>query len=126
MPSQVVGYYSSRIQRLLKDFDRTSELMKDSLVARYGEELANTLKRETRQKYENLVPEIPYIKGMRARALNTLTTFGAAITALRWNMEERRLPLTSACQTSPSAKSWDGVLLAPRLWPTAVIIAISG
>ncbi|MBU2538424.1 MAG: L-2-amino-thiazoline-4-carboxylic acid hydrolase [Proteobacteria bacterium] len=71
MPSQIRGYYSSRKKKLLKDFDRTSELMKDALFARYSEEFSSTLQREAHQEYEKLIPEIPYIKGVRARALNT-------------------------------------------------------
>ncbi|MHC4395791.1 MAG: L-2-amino-thiazoline-4-carboxylic acid hydrolase [Planctomycetota bacterium] len=45
--------------------------MQDYLTKRYGEELANRLYRETRQEYEKIIPEIPYIQGMRARALNS-------------------------------------------------------
>ncbi len=45
--------------------------MNGSLVARYGIEFASTLQREVRYQYEKLVPEIPYIKGARARMLNT-------------------------------------------------------
>jgi len=66
-----MGYYNARKEKLLKDFDRTSALIKNSLVARYGQEFASTLQREVRQEYEKLIPEIPYIKGLRARALNT-------------------------------------------------------
>ncbi len=66
-----MGYYSSRKEKLLKDFDSTSVLIKASLVARYSEEFASMLQREVRQEYEKLIPEIPYIKGVRARALNT-------------------------------------------------------
>jgi hypothetical protein len=66
-----MGYYSSRKEKLLKDFDRISALIKASLVARYGEEFTSTLQREARQEYEKLIPEIPYIKGARARALNS-------------------------------------------------------
>ncbi|MDJ0719262.1 MAG: hypothetical protein QNJ54_34395 [Prochloraceae cyanobacterium] len=46
MPSQIIGYYNSRQQKLLKDFDRTSALMKDSLVERYGKEFAGTLEKK--------------------------------------------------------------------------------
>jgi len=45
--------------------------MKASLVARYGKEVAGTLQREGRQEYEKLIPEIPYIKGLRARLFNS-------------------------------------------------------
>jgi hypothetical protein len=71
MPSQIMGYYSVRKEKLLKDFHRTSALTKASLVARYGKEFTSTLQKEVRQQFEKLIPEIPYIKGLRARALNT-------------------------------------------------------
>ena len=66
-----MGYYNARKEKLLKDFDRTSALIKNSLVARYGQEFASTLQREVRQEYEKLIPEIPYIQGSRARLLNS-------------------------------------------------------
>ncbi len=50
-----MGYYSSRKEKLLKDFDSTSVLMKASLVVRYGREFAGTLQRDTRQEYERLI-----------------------------------------------------------------------
>lgn len=76
MPGQVIGYYSARKQQLLRDFDRISALVKDFVVARYGKEFASNLRREARQEFEKLIPEIPYIEGPRARMLNTflLTT----------------------------------------------------
>ena len=72
-----MGYYSARTEKLLKDFDSTSALIKASLVARYGKEFANTLQQEVRQEYEKLIPEIPYIEGLRARALNTFLLISA-------------------------------------------------
>ncbi len=71
MPNQILGYYNAHKEKLLKDFDRTSGLMKDSLLARYGKESASTLQRDVRQEYEKLIPEIPNIKGVRAKLLNT-------------------------------------------------------
>jgi len=71
MSGQIVGYYNSRKNKLLKDFDQTASLLKSSLIARYGEALSSTLQNEARCEYEKLIPEIPYIKGFRARMLNT-------------------------------------------------------
>jgi hypothetical protein len=64
-------HYASRKSKLLKDFDTTAGLMQAYLVQRYGEEFADILYGETRQEYEDLIPEIPHIEGARARALNT-------------------------------------------------------
>ena len=70
MPSQIMGYYSARKERLLKDFNCSSASIEASLVARYGKEFTSTLQVEVRQEYEKLIPEIPFIKGSRARMLN--------------------------------------------------------
>jgi hypothetical protein len=70
MPSQIMGYYSSQKHKLLKDFDRTSELAKSWVSARYGKGFASALQKGARQEYEALIPKIPYIKGVRAKALN--------------------------------------------------------
>jgi hypothetical protein len=53
--------YVPRKSRLLKDFDRSVSRVKHVLIARYGEEEASTLMRKSRQKYEDLIPQIPYI-----------------------------------------------------------------
>jgi hypothetical protein len=53
--------YASRKSRLLKEFDRSVSRVKQVLVARYGEEEANTLMRESRHVYQDLIPQIPYI-----------------------------------------------------------------
>jgi hypothetical protein len=71
MSNQQNNYYISHRSKLLKDFDKTADLMQAYLVQRYGGELSDILYRETRQEYEDLIPEVPYIEGARARALNS-------------------------------------------------------
>lgn len=66
-----MSHYDAQKSKLLKEFDNTSSLMQDYLVWLYGQEFAETLSREARLEYENLIPEVPRIKGMRARALNS-------------------------------------------------------
>ena len=77
MADQIVGYYTARREELLRGFDATCALMRASLAARYGEELADALANETRRHYEELIPEIPFIEGPRARALNTFLLISA-------------------------------------------------
>ena len=92
MPSQIMGYYNSRKEKLLRDFDRTFALIKDSLVARYSEKFVSILQRETRQEYENLIPEIPYIKGGRARMLNSFLLITAQELAAYKAMKKQGKP----------------------------------
>jgi hypothetical protein len=96
MPSQIIGYYTARKEKLLKDFDSTSVLIKASLVTRYGQEFANILQREVRQEYEKLIPEIPYIKGSRARALNTFLLITAQELAAYKAMKKHGKPTGEA------------------------------
>jgi hypothetical protein len=35
------------------------------LVSRYGDDLSNTILKETRQEYETLIPELPYVGGKK-------------------------------------------------------------
>ncbi|MDX1778603.1 MAG: L-2-amino-thiazoline-4-carboxylic acid hydrolase [Thermodesulfobacteriota bacterium] len=57
-------------KKLLQSFDRTAHLMETTLSERYGKELADKLYTDARKEYEKIIPEIPFIKGLRARALN--------------------------------------------------------
>ena len=55
--------YVSRKSRLLKAFDRTVARSKQVFLASYEEQEATVLMREARRKYEDLIPQIPYIGG---------------------------------------------------------------
>ncbi len=77
MSSQIVGYYTSYKEKLLSEFGITCAVMQASLLARYGKALTKAIENEARRKYEKLVPEIPYIGGPRARALNTFLLISA-------------------------------------------------
>ena len=84
-----MSYYASRKSKLLKDFDRTAALVQDHLVQRYGKEFADTLHREARQEYEDLIPEVPFIRGVRARALNSFLLVTAQEIAVYKAMKKR-------------------------------------
>jgi hypothetical protein len=63
--------------------------MQAYLVQRYGEEFSDILYREARQEYEDLIPEIPYIEGARARALNSFLLITAQELAVYRAMKKR-------------------------------------
>ncbi len=52
--------YVSRTPQLLKGFDKAISHIKPVLITRYGDE-ANALIQDSRQKYHDLIPQIPYI-----------------------------------------------------------------
>lgn len=70
MPKQIIGHYRPQKEKLLKEFDVISRLLTSGLKAQYDEEFARRLHQEARQEYEKLIPDIPYIKGQRGKALN--------------------------------------------------------
>ena len=91
------GHHISKKSKLLKDFDRTAGLMQDYLVQRYGGEFADILYRDTRREYETLIPEIPYIKGAKARALNSFLLITAQELALYRAMKKHGKGPGEAC-----------------------------
>lgn len=73
-----MGYYSTRKEALLKQFDQTASLMTDWLVPRYGAAFGDTIYRDARKEYEQLIPEIPHLNGFRARLFNGFLRIAAA------------------------------------------------
>jgi len=56
-------YYLARKPEIQAQFNTHAEAWRPFLVNCYGEEFASAVLRETRQQYEVLIPEIPYIGG---------------------------------------------------------------
>ena len=61
MKHRPTNYYLSRKSKLFRGFDKTAGLVRDSVVARYGETFADTLYSETRHEFEALLPQLPYL-----------------------------------------------------------------
>jgi len=56
-------YYIAREPRLLKEFDEEVECWRPIIVGQFGSEYADTVLKESREEYETLIPQIPYIGG---------------------------------------------------------------
>jgi hypothetical protein len=76
-------------ERLLRDFDKTAELVQSFVADRYGEEGNNVLYRGARKKYEEIIPQIPRIEGARAKALNSFLRITAQEVAVYKAVQER-------------------------------------
>jgi hypothetical protein len=76
-------------ERLLRDFDKTAELVRSFVADRYGEENANVMYRGARKKYEEIIPKIPRIEGARAKALNSFLRITAQEVAVYKAVQER-------------------------------------
>jgi hypothetical protein len=83
------GEYSSEKNKLLRDFDHTAQLVKGFVAERYGEEGADALYRDARQEYEAIIPQIPRIRGARARMLNGFLRITAQEVAVYKAMKKR-------------------------------------
>ena len=117
MSNQIIGYYSSHKEKLLKDFNEISSLAKDPMIIRYGEDFTNILLEEIREEYKKLIPEIPFIKGARARFLNTFLIVTAQELAVYKAMQNYGKPPSEAwelchqairlkMETVPKWKRW--------------------
>jgi hypothetical protein len=56
-------YYTSRKPQLLKEFRTWAKHIKKIMVPRYGAEFTTTILDDTRQEFEALIPQMPYIGG---------------------------------------------------------------
>lgn len=83
------GYYASRAQALLRDFDETARLTTARLAPGSGTEFTDTLVRAIREEFERLIPEIPHISGLRAKPLNAFLLATAQELAVYRAMKKR-------------------------------------
>lgn len=88
MPEQIIGHYIDRKEELLKEFNHTAVLVEDWLVSRFGNKFASDLKAESLQEYEMLIPEIPYIQGVRGRMFNSFLLITAQELAVYKSMKK--------------------------------------
>jgi hypothetical protein len=74
---------------LLRDFDKTAQLVRRFAADRYGEDGADALYRAAREYYGEIIPRIPRIRAVRARMLNTFLRFTAQEVAVYKAVKER-------------------------------------
>ena len=73
----------------MRDFDHTAHLVKGFVAERCGEETADALYRDARQEFEAIIPQIPRIRGARARILNGFLRITAQEVAVYKAMKKR-------------------------------------
>ena len=76
-------------ESLLRDFDKTAQLVRRFVADRYGEDGADALYRGARRQYEAIIPRIPRIGGVQARMLNSFLRFTAQEVAVYKAVKER-------------------------------------
>jgi hypothetical protein len=86
--NQHMNHYTPHKAELLRDFGHTADLVKDAVVSRYGKDMTETLYNDIREEYERLIPHIPHIEGVRARALNTFLLIAAQELAVYKGMKQ--------------------------------------
>lgn len=66
------NYYTSQKLKLLKDFDKIAIHLRSALLVSNEPNLAETIIKETREEFEWLIPELPYIGGKKNRLTTAL------------------------------------------------------
>ena len=57
------NYYNSNKAKLFRELDQILTIGKDTMISVYGQKVADELIPEVHQKFETLIPHIPYIGG---------------------------------------------------------------
>lgn len=65
----------------MRDYDKTSKILGQVLTACYGVEFATAIRKESRQEFEALIPQLPYIGGRKNRHTRSVigTSYGLAL-----------------------------------------------
>lgn len=66
------AYYTARTEELVREFDRDAERWRPFLASRYGNNLAEAILSESREEYQALIPQLPYIGGDENRLTASL------------------------------------------------------
>jgi len=73
MKKEIVDdYYIPRKSKLLKDFDKTVKRVRKVFVSYFGDDLTDTIVRETRQQFEALISKLPFIGGKKNPLIKNL------------------------------------------------------
>ncbi len=76
-------------ERLLRDFERTAQLVRPFVADRYGEEVGDALYRGAREKYKEIIPQVPWLEGTRGRVMNSFLRITAQDIAVYKAVKER-------------------------------------
>jgi len=84
MPQQdKTGYYISQKAKLLRGFDKIAKRAEKYLHDQYTDEFAGTVLTETREKFIQIIPEIPYIGGKKNQFSTVMVINGWIISFFR-------------------------------------------
>ena len=112
----MMNYYIHKKTKLLKSFDKTANLIRGYVVSRYGKDFADRFFRETRQKYEQLIPSVPHIDSFPV--LNTFLKISALELAVFKEMKEQGKSASEAweiCHEAIKAKTEAMPMLLKKL-----------
>jgi hypothetical protein len=76
-------------ERLLCDFEKTAQLVRPFVANRYGEEGGDALYRGAREKYKEIIPQVPWLEGIRGRVMNPFLRITAQDIAVYKAVKER-------------------------------------
>lgn len=123
MSNEIKGYYCKKKKTLLKDFNKTIELMKNA--QKHSEIITDSVKNELILEYEKIIPEIPFFKGYRQRMFNNMLIITSQVLAayrVFKNYDKKPDEVWEICYVAlllrleqiPSSKKW----LMNKMWNT--------
>ena len=77
------NYYVKKKRTLLRQFDAATTIVKDILIAKFGEEKFKELTTEARNDFVSLLPQIPYVGGKDNRLTESLVSATILLPLLR-------------------------------------------
>ena len=77
------NYYVKKKRTILRQFDAATTIVKDILIAKFGEEKFKELTTEARNDFESLLPQIPYVGGKDSRLTEYLVSATILLPLLR-------------------------------------------
>ena len=86
-------YYINHKKALLQRLDKTLKSLKDNLIIKYNEEWSETIIRETRLEYEDLIPLLPYVGGKKCSMMTYKITYTARYLAFYKVMKRHGKPI---------------------------------
>lgn len=91
------NYYTSRKDKLMKAFDKSSKNTRLVLDKYYGHEFSENVLRQAGKEYETLIPQIPYIGGSQNHMTNDLLESVQTLAVLR-ALKAQGKPVVESCE----------------------------
>jgi uncharacterized protein len=121
-PDQTINnYYKARAARLIKGFEKSLKPVRQILQERYGSERAKKIAANARQRYEKLIPILPYVGGDNQAMMTQRILFAASCLAIYRAMKDDGIGITDIGQAI-----YDSVVRDYSTFPKNILSRLNG